>query len=102
MDPATLKIKAILDWEFGGFWPAWFERPFWERLGASYALEGEEDDTARCREWLMANCDKVELPHLPTLAEKLGPTPRTPEDSDRESSSHKRVDPASREVELTV
>lgn len=49
----------------------------------------------------MANCDKVELPHLPTLAEKLGPTPRTPEDPNDESSSHERVDPASRDVEPT-
>ncbi len=102
MDPKTLKIKAIIDWEFGGFWPEWFERPFWERSGASYALEGEEDDTERCRAWLVANCDKIELPHLSTLADKLGPIPWTPEDSDPESSNHKRVDSGSEEVKLTV
>ncbi|KAK4145837.1 uncharacterized protein C8A04DRAFT_26316 [Dichotomopilus funicola] len=27
VDPKTLKIKAIIDWEFAGFWPPWFERP---------------------------------------------------------------------------
>ena len=43
VDPHTLKIKAIIDWEFGGFWPAWFERAFWERSGPSTILEGEED-----------------------------------------------------------
>ncbi|KAK3897176.1 hypothetical protein C8A05DRAFT_39279 [Staphylotrichum tortipilum] len=48
VDPATLKITAILDWEFGGFWPAWFERPCWTRAGACGALEGEEDDVERC------------------------------------------------------
>ncbi len=25
VDPKTLKITAIIDWEFGGFWPEWFE-----------------------------------------------------------------------------
>ncbi|KAI8625660.1 hypothetical protein F5Y19DRAFT_262580 [Xylariaceae sp. FL1651] len=28
VDPATLKIRAIIDWEFGGIWPKWFERAF--------------------------------------------------------------------------
>ncbi|KAH0592758.1 hypothetical protein MHUMG1_09403 [Metarhizium humberi] len=44
VDPETLKIRAIINWEFGGFWPAWFERPFWKRRGLSMAAEGEEDD----------------------------------------------------------
>lgn len=30
VDPSTLKIKAIIDWEFGGFWPEWFEGRFWD------------------------------------------------------------------------
>ena len=25
VDPGTLKIKAILDWEYAGFYPEWFE-----------------------------------------------------------------------------
>lgn len=72
VDPDTLKIKAIIDWEFGGFWPEWFERPFWERPGPSAALEGEEDDRERCREWLTTHCDEVDIPYVPTLHEKLG------------------------------
>lgn len=72
VDPATLKIKAIIDWEFGGFWPEWFDQPFWERPGPSGALEGEEDDTERCREWLITHCDEVVIPYVPTLHEKLG------------------------------
>ncbi|KAK3307142.1 uncharacterized protein B0T15DRAFT_529352 [Chaetomium strumarium] len=72
VDRDTLKIKAIIDWEFGGFWPEWFERPYWQRPGSSCALEGEEDDTQRCRDWLVSYCDEVVMPYLPTLHEKLG------------------------------
>lgn len=64
VDPDTLKIKAIIDWEFGGFWPEWFERAFWKRTGPSVALKGEEDDAERCREWLVAHCDEVVMRHL--------------------------------------
>lgn len=71
VDPETLKITAIIDWEFGGFWPEWFEREFWTRRGNSYALEGEEDDSEQCREWLVANFDEVEQVPLPTLEDKL-------------------------------
>ncbi|EXU99230.1 aminoglycoside 3'-phosphotransferase/choline kinase domain protein [Metarhizium robertsii] len=62
VDPETLKIQAIINWEFGGFWPAWFERPFWKRRGPSMAVEGEEDNVERCRDWLMNHCDEVEIP----------------------------------------
>lgn len=41
VDPQTLKIRAIIDWEFGGFWPQWFEKPFWKRPGPSVALNGK-------------------------------------------------------------
>ncbi|KND86416.1 hypothetical protein TOPH_08962 [Tolypocladium ophioglossoides CBS 100239] len=61
-DPSTLRIKAIIDWEFGGFWPEWFERPFWKRPGPSVALEGEEDDVQRCRDWLTTHCAEVIMP----------------------------------------
>lgn len=71
VDPQTLKINAIIDWEFGGFWPEWFERPFWERLGPSAALDAEEDDVERCRQWLLDNCDEVVMPRLLGLNEKL-------------------------------
>ncbi|KAK6002450.1 hypothetical protein QM012_002088 [Aureobasidium pullulans] len=39
-----LKIRAIIDWEYSGFWPEKFERRYYERLGPSVALEGEIDD----------------------------------------------------------
>jgi aminoglycoside phosphotransferase len=44
VDPVTLKVKAILDWEYAGFYPEQFERKFFKRVGPSIALVGEEDD----------------------------------------------------------
>jgi aminoglycoside phosphotransferase (APT) family kinase protein len=64
VDPDTLKINAIIDWEFGGFWPEWFERAFWKRPGPSIAIEGEDNDTERCREWLLEHCEEVVMPPL--------------------------------------
>ncbi|KAF4626082.1 hypothetical protein G7Y89_g12082 [Cudoniella acicularis] len=32
VDPDTLKIKAIIDWEYAGFFPEYFEREFFQRL----------------------------------------------------------------------
>ncbi|KAJ5097644.1 hypothetical protein N7456_008365 [Penicillium angulare] len=52
VDPVTLKINAIIDWEYAGFFPLFFEAPFYKRLGPSAALEGESDDTARLIEFL--------------------------------------------------
>ncbi|KAK1765114.1 hypothetical protein QBC33DRAFT_572087 [Phialemonium atrogriseum] len=59
VDPETLKINAIIDWEYGGFWPEWFEQPYWKRKGPSAPLRGEEDDRERCREWLITLNGKV-------------------------------------------
>ncbi|TLS20312.1 uncharacterized protein PpBr36_11428 [Pyricularia pennisetigena] len=44
VDPSSLKIKAIIDWEYAGFFPSEFERPFYERSGPSIALSNEVDD----------------------------------------------------------
>jgi len=45
VDPKTLKIKAIIDLEYSGFWPEQFELRFYTRLGPSVARKGEIDDT---------------------------------------------------------
>lgn len=45
VDPQSLKIRAIIDWEYAGFYPAFFEKKFFERLGPSIALDGEKDDS---------------------------------------------------------
>jgi len=58
VDPATLKIAAIIDWEFAGFYPAYFEMPFYKRIdGApgSAAIRDEVDDTAQIIEFLESN-----------------------------------------------
>lgn len=44
VDESTLKITAILDWEYAGFYPKEFEGAFYKRSGPSVALTGEEDD----------------------------------------------------------
>jgi len=78
VDPDTLEIKAIIDWEFAGFWPEWFDRPFWQRVGPSSPLGDEEDDVERCREWLMKHCDEVVMPCLEGMKD---------EDANEEKSS---------------
>jgi len=45
VDPITLKINAIIDWEYAGFFPREFDLPFYNRLGPSVAINGEKDDT---------------------------------------------------------
>lgn len=45
VDPDTLKIKAIIDWEYSGFYPSFFEALFYKRLGPLSAVQGEVDDT---------------------------------------------------------
>lgn len=44
VDPETLKIKAIIDWEYAGFFPQEFEGMFFRRPGPSVALAGETND----------------------------------------------------------
>lgn len=44
VDPETLKVKAIIDWEYAGFFPEEFEGMFFRRPGPSVALEGEFND----------------------------------------------------------
>ena len=60
--------------------------------------EGEEDDTECCREWLLANCEAVEQSHLPTLKDKLGSMPSTPEDSEDEGPIEKGTEPTAPET----
>ena len=52
VDEKTLKITAIIDWEYAGFFPVEFEAPFYLRPGPSVALEGEVDDVPNLLEML--------------------------------------------------
>ena len=47
VDEETLKITAIIDWEYAGFYPKEFEGAFYKRPGPSVALKGEEDDVPK-------------------------------------------------------
>lgn len=61
VDPETLKIKSIIDWEYAGFYPEYFDRPFYLRSGSSAAAatasmaEGEEDDAQKLLEFLKSH-----------------------------------------------
>lgn len=83
VDPKTLKINAIIDWEFGGFWPEWFEQPCWEEEDdeGEYGAATTEDLRSyrdRCREWLVSHCDEVVVPPLATLEQKMSSRAATP------------------------
>lgn len=47
VNPETLKIAAIIHWEYAGFFPEEFDVPFYKRLGPSVAINGVEDDTEK-------------------------------------------------------
>jgi len=47
VDETTLKINAIIDWEYAGFFPPEFDGAFYLRPGPSGAIEGEEDDVPK-------------------------------------------------------
>lgn len=64
VDPETLKINAIIDWEYAGFWPPYFEAPFYMRLGPSVAIDGEPDDVPRLLGFL--DPDSTLLGHSPS------------------------------------
>ncbi|KAH6672824.1 hypothetical protein B0J14DRAFT_667466 [Halenospora varia] len=38
IDPGILKIKAIIDWEYSGFYPSFFKALFYKRLGPLSAI----------------------------------------------------------------
>lgn len=58
LTPDTLQVRAILDWEYAGFFPAEFEAMFFRRLGPSVAVEGEENDGDKLLDILYENDDK--------------------------------------------
>lgn len=52
VDPDSLKIAGIIDWEYAGFWPDFFEGRFFMRKGPSAAIDEEVDDTEKLIEFL--------------------------------------------------
>ncbi len=63
VDPKSLKINAIIDWEYSGFFPKQFDFPFFERLGPSVAMDGEKDDSDELLALLMSQKVFVILCH---------------------------------------
>ncbi|KAI9747748.1 MAG: hypothetical protein M1835_001983 [Candelina submexicana] len=60
VDPDTLKINAIVDWEYAGFYPGFFEAPFYKRLGPSASIRDETDDTPQLLEFLNPHTTQAE------------------------------------------
>jgi aminoglycoside phosphotransferase (APT) family kinase protein len=52
VDETTLKVTAILDWEYAGFFPPKFDGTFYLHPGPLVALEGEENDVPKLLEVL--------------------------------------------------
>ncbi|OAA64973.1 Aminoglycoside phosphotransferase [Cordyceps fumosorosea ARSEF 2679] len=57
VDPETLKVKAIIDWEHAGFYPKEFEGLYFYRPGPSAALDGEVDDVQALLDILRENSE---------------------------------------------
>lgn len=55
VDPETLKVKGVIDWEYAGFYPKEFEGMYFRRPGPSVALEGEVDDEDHLFKLLLEN-----------------------------------------------
>lgn len=62
VDPQSLKVRAIVDWEYAGYWPEIFELPFFKRIGQSIALEGESDDTESVISFLKSHQVRLTFP----------------------------------------
>lgn len=52
VDPENLKIEGIIDWEHGGFWPEYFETPYYHDPRPSGAQFRRDSENIRFREFL--------------------------------------------------
>lgn len=64
VDPQTLKIRAIIDWEYAGYFPEYFEKAFYKRQGPSVALDGEVDDSAKLLQFMEASYEELSEENL--------------------------------------
>jgi len=53
VDSESLQIKAVLGWEYSGFYPEYFEGHFYTRPGPSVALGDEKDDSEKLLSFLL-------------------------------------------------
>ncbi|KAF9772976.1 hypothetical protein IL306_009270 [Fusarium sp. DS 682] len=55
VDPQTLKIKAIIDWEYAGFYPEYFEAPIYTRHGPRAQTTNDPAHVSRMLEFLRSH-----------------------------------------------
>ncbi|MCJ1387004.1 hypothetical protein MMC17_010133 [Xylographa soralifera] len=53
VDPENLKIEGIIDWEYGGFWPEYFETPFYCDPRPSGAQFRRDSENKLVREFIL-------------------------------------------------
>ncbi|KAI9664027.1 MAG: hypothetical protein M1821_007518 [Bathelium mastoideum] len=79
VDPDTLEIRAIVDWEYSGFFPEEFDAPYYKRLGPSVAINGEDDDTDQLMQFIKDQQVNINDPSnnlnfgLTSVVEDVGP-----------------------------
>ncbi|WWC70802.1 uncharacterized protein I206_104754 [Kwoniella pini CBS 10737] len=93
VDPESGQIKAIIDWEFAGFWPIEIEGEYWRRRGTASAYASEVDDVDAITD-LLYNLSKkghfeesYKSPHV----EDMERSPFTREKLLRPRSSHSSI-----------
>lgn len=52
VDPETLRVEGVVDWEYGGFWPEYFETPYFRDSRPSGAQFRDERGNVRLVEFL--------------------------------------------------
>jgi len=75
LDPATLEVKAVIDWEYSGFFPPNFERPLWRKPSRQFSIWIDPIQLTRMRNQLLAG--KTAGSATPTLYVKANIRPRT-------------------------
>ena len=59
VDPQSLRIHGIIDWEYAGFFPPEFEGAYYRRVGPSVALGDEPDDAESLYEVLLGDAEPL-------------------------------------------
>ncbi|KJZ74363.1 hypothetical protein HIM_06173 [Hirsutella minnesotensis 3608] len=60
VDPVTLKIEGIIDWEYGGYWPEFFESPYFRDPRPSGAQFRDPTENARLVDFLRTQSCKID------------------------------------------
>lgn len=55
VDPQTLKIQAIVNWEHAGYFPEYFDKTFYKIRTLSMTSDGENDDTTKLLQFMEAS-----------------------------------------------